>query len=295
MGEDDVELVGLYWTLSGPVEVHGGREWSLFDLADRCAQAHKAGFKGIGIWHADLEHVLQTRTLTDVAALLEEHGMKHLELECLMDWFLPPSDPRRQASDHIRELLFEASGALQAHHIKVTNIPGVPFEIDALTEAYAELCVEAANHTDARVVYEFMPHDVNVRDVDTALAIVEGAGVPNGGLCIDTWHMAKLRIAPAQLRRIPSQWLAWVELSDGQLEWMADDDHVDEVVNHRALPGEGEFDIPGYIAAARDAGYRGPWGVEVLSEELRTNPLDVICRRAYDTTASQFLERSALR
>ena len=37
-------------------------------------------------------------------------------------------------------------------------------------------------------------------------------------------------------------------------------------------PGEGEFDIPGYIDACRDAGYAGPWGVEVLSEELRNQP-----------------------
>ena len=33
-------------------------------------------------------------------------------------------------ADRTRQLLFEASGALQAHHIKVTNIPGVPFAID---------------------------------------------------------------------------------------------------------------------------------------------------------------------
>ena len=35
---DDVELLALYWTVSGPVEVHTGREWSLFDWADRCAR-----------------------------------------------------------------------------------------------------------------------------------------------------------------------------------------------------------------------------------------------------------------
>ena len=35
-------------------------------------------------------------------------------------------------------------------------------------------------------------------------------------------------------------------------------------------------------------GYPGPWGVEVLSEELRNNPLDVIFRRAYEATAAQF-------
>ena len=46
----DVELVGLYWTVSGPVEVHVGREWSLFDWADRCAEAREVGFSG----HRDL-------------------------------------------------------------------------------------------------------------------------------------------------------------------------------------------------------------------------------------------------
>ena len=32
----DNDLLGLYWTTSGPVDVHYGREWSLFDLRDRC-------------------------------------------------------------------------------------------------------------------------------------------------------------------------------------------------------------------------------------------------------------------
>ncbi len=44
---DGVELVALYWTVSGPVEVHTGREWSLFDWADRCAEARKVGFSGL--------------------------------------------------------------------------------------------------------------------------------------------------------------------------------------------------------------------------------------------------------
>jgi len=64
----DVELVGLYWTVSGPVEVHVGREWSLFDWRDRCEEAAKVGFAGIGIWHADLEHVLETYTLEEMKA-----------------------------------------------------------------------------------------------------------------------------------------------------------------------------------------------------------------------------------
>ena len=72
------------------------------------------------------------------------------------------------------------------------------------------------------------------------------------------------------------------------------DDLVDETVNHRELPGEGEFDLRSYVEACRDHGYPGPWGVEVLSEELRSNPIDVIFRRAYEATAAQLeQERSS--
>jgi sugar phosphate isomerase/epimerase len=288
----DTELVALYWTVSGPVEVHVGREWSLFDWADRCAEARKVGFSGIGIWHADLQHVLETRGLVEMKTAFDDNGLRYLELEFLMDWFVDPGDPRREASDEMRKLLFEAAAVFGAHHIKVGNIPGTPCELPQLTERFAELCADAARHTDAKVVYEFMPFDVNVRTVDAAVTVVGGAGAANGGVAIDTWHMSKLGIAPDELRRIPPQYLSWIELSDGQLEDM--DDPIDETVNHRQLPGEGEFDLRAYIAVCEDCGYAGPWGVEVLSEDLRNNPIDVIFRRAYDATASQFAnERSS--
>jgi sugar phosphate isomerase/epimerase len=282
----DLELVALYWTVSGPVEVHSGREWSLFDWADRCAEAQKVGFSGLGLWHADLRHVLETRSLRELKQVFDDNGLRHLELEFLMDWFLDEDDERRRAADEIQELLFRAAGELAAHHVKVGNIPGIPAEISRLTERFGELCADAAQHTDAKVVYEFMPFDVNVNSVDTALQVVGGAGAGNGGIAIDTWHMSKLGIEPDDLRRIPLELMSWVELSDGRLDDM--EDRVDETVNHRALPGEGEFDVHAYVEACRDHGYPGPWGVEVLSEELRNNPIDVIFRRAYETTAAQF-------
>jgi sugar phosphate isomerase/epimerase len=293
MGESerDVELVGAYWTVAGPVEVHLGREWSLFDFRDRCEQAARVGFRGTGIWHADLEHQLESRSLDDIKSIFDDAGLRDLELEFIMDWFLDEGDERRTESDATRRLLFEAAGKLGAHHIKVGNIPGTECELDKVTERYAELCADAANHTDAKIAYEFMPFDVNVNSVDTVLAVVEGAGAANGGIVIDTWHMAKLGIAPDDLHRIPLDYLTWVELSDGQLENMPD--RIDETVNHRRLPGEGEFDIPGYVEVAQDMGYTNAWGVEVLSEDLRNNPIERIFDRAYETTSSQFRGRVA--
>jgi sugar phosphate isomerase/epimerase len=282
----DVELGGLYWTVSGPVEVHVGREWSTFDWRDRCEEAAKVGFSGIGIWHADLAHVLETRSLREMKDVFDAAGLTHLELEFLMDWFLDAGDERRRASDAQRRLLFDAAATLDAHHIKVGNIPGVECPLEQVTERFAELCADAAEHHAAKIVYELMPFDVNVRSLAAARHVVEGAGAPNGGIAIDTWHMAKLGIAPDDLKRVPLDYLSWVELSDGRRDDM--DDLVDETVNHRRLPGEGELDVPAYVEACREHGYPGPWGVEVLSEELRNLPMDEIFRRAYETTSAQF-------
>lgn len=279
------DLVALYWTTSGPVEVHAGREWSLFDVADRCAHAERVGYRGIGIWHADLEHVLRTYTLPEIKQLLDDHGLECLELEFIWEWMLPADDERRRTAEPIKRMLYEAAAALDAHHIKVGNIPGTPCDLGRLTEAYAELCAEAAERHGARMVYEFMPPDVNVQDLDTALRLVEGAGAANGGLAIDTWHMSKMGIPPPEMLRIPAEQLCWVELSDGQWENM--DDPVDEVINHRKLPGEGEFPIREYVEACRRAGYAGPWGVEVLSEELRNLPIEQIFERSYAAAAAQ--------
>jgi sugar phosphate isomerase/epimerase len=287
----DPELLGLYWTVSGPVEVHGGREWSLFDFGARCEQAARVGMSGIGLWHADVEHQLESRSLEEIKTDLDDNGLKYVELEFINDWFLDPGDERRRDSDATRKLLWEAAAALDAHHIKVGNIFGNEAELPVVAERFAELCSDAAEHHSATIVYEFMPFDVNVNSVERVLQVVEAAETENAGIAIDTWHMSKLGIVPEELRAIPLRYLSWIELSDGQRQNM--EDMVVETTQHRKLPGEGEFDIPGYIEVALAMGYAGPWGVEVLSDELRELPIEQIFDRAYETSISQFHKASA--
>lgn len=280
------ELIANYWTISGPVQVHFGREWSLHDLSERCAQAARVGFSGIGIWHADLEHMLETGTsYRDMKAVLDEYGMRDLELEFLGDWFLDPGDERRVAADKVRELVFGAAEVLPVHHIKAGNLAGTEIELERVVEGFGALCADAAKQTDATITYEFMPYDYVVNTLDNALAVVEGANAPNGGLAIDTWHLGKLNVEPEELRRIPPQFISWVELSDGPFGIA--DEWLDEVINRRKLPGEGEFPIREYVRVFRELGYQGPWGVEVLSEDLRNLPFEEIFDRAYATTMSE--------
>jgi sugar phosphate isomerase/epimerase len=278
-----VELANAYWTSAGPVEVHFGREWSLFDWPERCAQAAETGFAGLGLWHADIEHQLESRSPADIRKALDDNGLRCYELEFLWDWFVDDED--RPAADRQRKMLFEVAAALDAHHIKAGNIPGKPCEMPRLNEAYGELVADAARHCPgSKVLYEFMPFDVNVDSIDKALAVMDG--IDDTGVVIDTWHMGKLGVKPDDLRRFPLERLGWIELSDGQYDDM--EDPLDEVINRRKLPGEGEFPIRDYVRVAQDMGYSEAWGVEVLSEDLRALPLDQMYRSAYDAAAAQF-------
>jgi sugar phosphate isomerase/epimerase len=278
------ELVNLYWTSCGPVEIHGGREWSLFSWEDRCAQAARTGFAGLGLWHTDVSHQLETTTLPEMKRVFDDAGLRYLEVEFLADFFTRPGSPERAASDALRPQLYDTAAAFDAHHLKVGNIFQTPGEYDRLVEEYAALCDEARERTDAPVAYELIPNDPIVPDLASAVSLVEQVDRPNGGLVIDTWHMGKLRIPHDELAALPARHIRWVELSDGPQEFVGD--FVDEVTNRRLLPGEGELDVAGQVQALKTAGYAGPWGAEVLSAELRALDMAEMYDRAFQATAA---------
>lgn len=44
----------------------------------------------------------------------------------------------------------------------------------------------------------------------------------------------------------------------------------------------------GFVNCMLKAGYAGPWGIEVLSEDLRKKPLEYAATHAFETTIAQF-------
>ncbi|MHA6616290.1 sugar phosphate isomerase/epimerase family protein [Pseudonocardia sp. DLS-67] len=280
------DILGAYWTTAGPVTIRTGREWSLFDWEERCDRAVESGMTGLGLWHTDLVHLLETRSLADIGAAFRDRGLVDLELEFLDDWFVGADHPGRAAADERRRLLFDAAAALGAHHIKVGNLARSSASLAQLTDAFGALCRDAARHHDSLITYELMPFDINTTSLADVLQILDGAGEPNGGIAIDTWHLGKMAITAEDLRVIHPDRLLYVELSDGQVADMPD--HSMETTRFRRLPGEGEFDIPGYVRVLAEIGYRGPWGVEVLSDALRALPIEEMFRRTVSTALAQF-------
>ena len=72
----EVELIASYWTIAGGATPHTGPEYSAFDFRDRVEAAARAGFCGIGLWHADVEHILGKYSYQDMRNIIEDNGIR---------------------------------------------------------------------------------------------------------------------------------------------------------------------------------------------------------------------------
>ncbi len=275
----NIELMNLYWTTAGVFPGQG--EISRFDFKERVQVSAKAGFKGIGIWHTDLEHILQHRTLQEMKSILDDNGMKQLELEFITDWFLDGA--RKAESDSRRKRLFEASEILHAKHVKVGDFYNSACPMPKIVESFAALCTEAEKY-GATIGFEIMGCAM-IDNIKDAVAMVEASGVHNGGLIIDIYQVANLGITNEEIRSIPLKYLTNVELNDGTLPGSPNHDP-----SNRNFCGEGEYDIKGFINCVINMGYTGPWGVEVISEKLALLSLKEMSTKAYNTSMTEFDE-----
>jgi sugar phosphate isomerase/epimerase len=278
-----VQLLASYWSIAGAAQPHSDHEYSNYSFKDRVAAAARTGFVGFGIWHADLEHTLKTLSLRDMRKILDDHGMIHVELEFLNDWWFKDGE-RKAACDARKRLLLDAAEALAARHIKVGDFTNTLCPMAQLIDSFATVCAEAAKR-GTRIQFELMPF-ANIHTLPGALELVEGANAKNGGIIIDLWHVVKLGIPFADVARIPARYLGGIELNDGLLKSPLE--LHEETINHRQLCGEGEFDVRGFVRTMLDAGYQGPWGIEVLNAKMRDWPLEQLTQRVATTTRAQF-------
>ena len=278
----NIELLGSYWTLAVGAEPHTNHEFSTVDFKERVETIARVGFKGVGIWHADLEHTLKKRSLKEMKKILDDNGIRHLELEFLGGWFLDGEE--KKESDIERKKLLEAADVLRPHHIKVGHFFKTDATMPRMIESFAALCADGANH-GTPIGFELMPF-CDIDSVEKALQLVEGAGAKNGGICLDLWHLAKLKIPYERVASIPLKYVTSIEINDGTHEcsWSLHED----TINHRLLCGEGEFNPKDFVSKMLKAGYDGPWGIEVLNAELRKKPLEEMANSAFRTTLAQF-------
>src|SRR3954462_14151581 len=214
--------------------------------------------------------------------MLDDTGIVDLELEGIPDWW--DNGPRREESDRIRHALLTAAETLRARHIKVPpDGADAPWNPNHWAAKLAELAAQA-DGVGARLGLEFFPWS-NIKTLHDGLRLVEDAGHDAAGVVIDVWHIERAHTPVADLASVPLHRIIGVELNDADPEVVGT--LFEDTVHRRRYCGEGSFDLPGIITALRAAGWTGPWGVEILSEEHRSLPVRDALDRAADSARRQ--------
>jgi sugar phosphate isomerase/epimerase len=273
-------LLATCWTTAGDAAPLRGDGRSPVSLLTRIEAAAKAGFRGFGVAHVDLQTAEAELGLSGIRAVLDDNGIEYREVELLTDWWT--TGTAGEASDLLRRDLLEAAEALGARTVKISpDFPDSPGEWDVRVEALAGLGRDAAEH-GTRVALEFLPWS-NVADLHEGVALVEAAGHPAVGLLVDAWHIGRADTPVADLADLPAELIFGVELNDFDADPLGT--LFEDTRDRRRYCGEGDFDLEGFVRALRSAGWSGPWGVEILSEEHRATELRKAATKAFDTAA----------
>lgn len=280
------ELLAAYWTIAGDVYPGAPTEVSPFTLEERAAAASRAGYTGMGLVHQDLVHNAKRIGYAGIRRILADNGIRHVEVEFLNEWYAPPSSAARIESDQVRADLLEAAGELNARNLKCCArlFDEAPPDIPRMSDEFARLC-EQARGVGTSVIIEMMPF-TSIRTIDQALAMVQGADASNGGILLDVWHVHRGGMNYSEIAKIPARFLKGIELDDADPKVVGT--LFEDTRFKRRLCGEGVFDVPAFLRAIHTAGFDAPYyGVEIISETFRKQPLDVMARSSYETTMRQ--------
>lgn len=276
-------LMASYFTVAGNVMPMTGNTISPHSLEERAKAAADAGYCGIGLITDDLRHLVAQHGHDGIRAIVQDAGLEHIEFEVLLDWFA--DGERRAKSDADRAFLLDAAEKVGAYQIKIGgDITGTQWPLERMQQSFAELARQAGD-AGTMVTIEIFP-DSNVRDLPTAIAIAQAANPAWGGLLLDVWHMNRGGIPYADFATIPPEYIRHIELDDATAELVGT--IMEDTLCRRKLPGEGDFDVPSFLAHIAATGYDGLYGVEILSDELRRLTPAEAARRSYDATMRAF-------
>ena len=247
---------------------------------ERVRAAADAGFAAMGFYIGEYQRLrAEGASDADLRAVLCAHGLRVVEIEALRGW--TATGPERDAYLANERAVFAMSDALgPGHHVQVIG----PYTgtLDDAAEAFAGLCDRAAEHGLCAAI-EFLPEMSNIPDADAAMEIVKRAGRDTGGICLDTWHHRRGANDDDMLRRIPPERIFTVQIDDGPRR-KTDPDYYTDCTRYRQLPGEGDFDLVGFLALLAEMGVRIPLSVEVISVALQQEPTEEVARRLHDST-----------
>lgn len=162
----------------------------------------------------------------------------------------------------------------------LTNV-GAPIDA-SLCALFDDVCTILADEGGgARPAIEYLPW-TPAHSIRTTMPLIDHVGTDRARILYDSWHHFRGPDTWADLEAVSPDTIAYLQFNDALP--VIGDDLVQETLQRRTFPGEGEFELHGWCDRLRAAGFDGVVSVEVLSEPWRTADQREFARRAFTTT-----------
>lgn len=243
-------------------------------IVQRVELAAAAGFAGIGMFVGQYTALESDGFAPNgLRELLDEHGVCLAEIEVVPGLGADGSGNGR--AGEVEAIGWRMADAFGCRYMQVIGPAEMP--IADAGRAYAALADRAADH-DLVLGLEFLPF-TDIVTIHDALGIIEAADRPNAGMCVDIWHHTRGVPDIAAIATLPGEMITGIQMSDGTLIPQNSDYYTDCLTN-RVAPGDGEFDVTGFVAAVRSTGTIAPWALEVCSAAGWADPVGHVARIA---------------
>lgn len=233
-------------------------------LEEKLAAAAQVGFDGVEIFESDL--VASDSTPRQIRERCADLGLR-VELYQPFRDFEGVPDSLLTANLERARRKFDVMTELDVDILLVcSSVSPQARADDALAaDQLGQLAELAAGH-GIRIAYEALAWGRFVHDYTHAWKIVSSVDRPNLGVCLDSFHILSRGLDPAGIRDIPGDRIMFMQLADAPhlqmdvLQWSR---------HYRCFPGQGGFDLAGFVGHALAAGYRGPLSLEVFNDIFR--------------------------
>lgn len=272
-------------TISGVVP--GGPVASRHGFTARVEACAAAGYTGMCLHFRDYAEQRQAGfSDADLRAVLDRNGMKHVSIEFLADWFM--DGEAGEISRRNEAIAFQAARALGARILNVgPDLGERGISSGQMRGRFIELC-RRADGQGISIALELVAWG-NVRDVDTALAIIDG--ISNAGLVIDSWHVFRAGVPLVDLRRIPADRVFCIQVNDADVQRQGS---LAADTMNRKFCGQGAFDLQGFASTLDSMGVTLPLSVEVISPDLASSDLAGAAAASFDTARDCFADRATI-
>ncbi|MFV0374986.1 TIM barrel protein [Microbacterium sp.] len=244
-------------------------------LEEKLHACADAGFDGVEIFEQDL--VVSPMSPEEVRALAERRGLT-------LDLYQPFRDLDGVADDRFAHNLARAEAKFRLMNrlgidtmLVCSNVATLTVRDDEVLAAQLRRTGDLAQRYGARIAYEALAWGAYVNTYRHAQRIVDLADHPAVGTCLDSFHILSRGDDPAGITQIDPEKIFLVQLADAPVLAM---DVLSWSRHHRLFPGQGGFDLPGFMGHLVRGGYDGAVSLEIFNDTFRQSDVDATARDA---------------